>query len=58
MVIDEAVAGCISEPLKALDIRGVIRPLNKKPEADRVNGDTLTALEGMTRICSISSSLA
>jgi hypothetical protein len=57
-VNDEAVAGCIGELLKASDMGSVSRPLNEKPGVNGVDGDTLTTLEGMTRICSILSSLA
>jgi hypothetical protein len=49
MVNDEAVASFTIEPLKMADVVTVSRPLNKKAEVD---GDTLTTLGGMARICS------
>jgi hypothetical protein len=55
MVNDEAVAGFAIESLKMVDPVSVNGPLNEKAE---VNGDTLAALGGMTRICSGSCSFA
>jgi hypothetical protein len=49
MVNDEAVASFTIEPLKMADVVTVSGLLNKKAE---VNGDTLTTLGGMARICS------
>jgi hypothetical protein len=48
MVNDEAVAGFVIESLKTSNPVSVGRPLDEKTKVD---GDSLTAPEGMTRIC-------